>query len=117
MNMKINLQAISSKLIFGGVAAVLIPLIVVGYISFSKAQTALMKISKHQAHGIATDLARLTGNMIQAEMEKAHVLASQKEIRELSEAVDHSGVQANLSAQELSKLSETLKQMVDQIKV
>ena len=95
--MKINLQSISSKLIFGGVAAVMIPLIVVGYISFSKAQTALMEISKHQAHGIATDLARLTGNVIRAEMEKARVLANQKEILELSEAVDHSGVAANQS--------------------
>ncbi|WP_419660337.1 cache modulated methyl-accepting chemotaxis sensory transducer [Desulfosarcina variabilis str. Montpellier] len=95
--MKINLQSISSKLIFGGVAAVMIPLIVVGYISFSKAQTALMGISKQQAHGIATDLARLTRNVIQAEMEKARVLANQKEILELSEAVDHSGAQASKS--------------------
>ncbi len=95
--MKVNLRTIASKLIIGGVAAVLIPLIIVGYISFSKAQTALMALSKHQAQGIASDLARLTDSVVQAEIEKARVLASQKEIIKLSETVDHSSVQANKS--------------------
>ncbi|WP_319521283.1 methyl-accepting chemotaxis protein [uncultured Desulfosarcina sp.] len=93
--MKLNLHSISTKLILGGILAVLIPLIIVGYISFSKAATSLMALSKGQVQGIASDLARLTRSVIQAEMEKARVLASQKEIIALSEAVSHSGVQAN----------------------
>jgi methyl-accepting chemotaxis protein len=44
--MKINLQSISSKLIMGGLAAVLIPMVIVGYLSFSKAETALLTLSK-----------------------------------------------------------------------
>ncbi|BBO82936.1 methyl-accepting chemotaxis sensory transducer [Desulfosarcina ovata subsp. sediminis] len=97
MNMKINLQSISSKLIIGGLIAVVIPLIVVGYLSYSKSQVALMELSKHQAQSIASDLSRLTRNAIQAELEKTRLLASQKEIIKLSETVAHSGVQANIS--------------------
>ena len=93
--MKVNLRTIASKLIIGGVAAVLIPLIIVGYISFSKAQTALMNLSKHQAAGIASDLARLTRTVIQSEIDKAQAMANQKEIIELSEAVDNFGVDVN----------------------
>ena len=47
--MKINLQSISSKLILGGVTVVLIPLIIVGYLSFSKSETALQAVSMNQA--------------------------------------------------------------------
>ncbi len=95
--MKINLQSISSKLILGGLTAVLIPLIVVGFISFSKAKTALMDLSKHQTISISKDLANLTRTVVQAEMDKARVLASQKEIVDLSEAVNRSGIEANQS--------------------
>lgn len=93
--MKINLQSISSKLILGGMTAVLIPLIVVGYLSFSKAQTALMDLSKHQARGIASDLAQLTRNTLESEMSKAASMASQKRVIELAVAVKASGIEAS----------------------
>jgi len=92
--MKFNLQTIASKLIFGGVAAVLIPLAVVGYISFSKARTALLDVSKQQVQGIASDLARMTKNTLQAEMDKATTMASQKRIVTLAETVKRSGIGA-----------------------
>ena len=98
--MKINLQSISSKLILGGLAAVLIPLIVVGYLSFSKAQTALMNVSKVQAQGIASDLARMTFNTLESEMDKAATLATQKEIIDLSASVKTSGVESSGSQAE-----------------
>ena len=93
--MKINLQSISSKLIIGGVTAVLIPLIIVGYLSFSKARTALLDLSKHQARGIASDLARMTGNILESEMNKAASMASQKRVINLAESVKASGVEAS----------------------
>ncbi|MCB2145988.1 MAG: HAMP domain-containing protein, partial [Deltaproteobacteria bacterium] len=93
--MKLNLRSISSKLIVGGVAAVLIPLIVVGYLSYTKAETALLDLSKHQAQGIASDLARLTRTILESEINKAATMASQKQIIDLSEAVDNFGVEAN----------------------
>ncbi|WP_319406103.1 methyl-accepting chemotaxis protein [uncultured Desulfosarcina sp.] len=95
--MKLNLRSISSKLIVGGVTAVLIPLIIVGYLSFSKAKSALMDLSQHQAQGIASDLARLTRTIIESEMEKAAAVASQERIVNLSEAVDKTGVETNQS--------------------
>ena len=85
--MKLNLQSISTKLILGGILAVLIPLIVVGYISYSKAANSLMALSKDQVGGIASDLARLTRIAIEAEMTKAELLAEGKGVIELSEAV------------------------------
>ncbi|WP_319521282.1 methyl-accepting chemotaxis protein [uncultured Desulfosarcina sp.] len=93
--MKLNLQSISTKLILGGMLAVLIPLIVVGYISYSKAATSLMWLSKNQVEGIASDLARLTRIAIEAEMTKAELLAKERAVIEVSEAVAESGVAAN----------------------
>ena len=113
--MKFNLQSIASKLIIGGVAAVLIPLIAVGYISFTKANTALMDLSKHQATGIASDLARLTRHVIEAELEKARAMASQNEIVALATAVDQDGVAANgaLIGEVFADLSREFRNMGD----
>ena len=93
--MKINLRSISSKLILGGVAAVLLPLIVVGFISFSKAQTALLDLSKNQAQATAVDLAKMTHNILKGEMDMAAALASHKSIVEVAEAVGQFGIEAN----------------------
>ena len=93
--MKINLQSISSKLILGGLAAVLIPLAIVGYLSFSKAETALMNVSKAQAQGIASDLARMTYNTLESEIDKAAVLAAQKAIVDLATSVKTSGLESS----------------------
>ena len=93
--MKINLQSISAKLILGGIAVVLVSLSVVGYISFSKAETALRDLSMHQAQGIAADLARMTRSLLESEKDKAAVMANQKRIVQLSQAVGQSGVDAS----------------------
>ena len=57
---------------------VLIPLIIVGYISFSKSQTALLNLSKNQSIAIAADLARLTRKILESEMTKAASMAISK---------------------------------------
>ncbi len=113
--MKINLQSISSKLIFGGLAAVLIPLIIVGYISFSKARTAMLEMGEIQAVGIALDLASLTRTFIHGEMEKAQGLASQANIVALSEAVSRSGITTNASSLQsvFSDLSNQFRRLGD----
>ena len=90
-NMRLNLKSLSSKLIIGGVAAVLIPLAVVGTLSFSKAQSALYDISKEQAKGIASDLARLTYNGLKAELEFAEAMAGQKKVVDLLSMVAKMG--------------------------
>ncbi|BBO66827.1 methyl-accepting chemotaxis sensory transducer [Desulfosarcina alkanivorans] len=93
--MKINLQSISSKLILGGVTVVLIPLIIVGYLSFSKSETALQAVSMNQAQGIASDLARLTQNILESEKNTAAAMAGQKQIMDLAESVHVSGLEVS----------------------
>ena len=93
--MKINLQTISSKLVLGGVTAVLVPLVIVGYLSFSKAKTALMDLSKDQARGIASDLARTTHMILEDEIDKASSMASQKSIIDLSVLVKNNGIESS----------------------
>jgi methyl-accepting chemotaxis protein len=91
--MKINWRSISSKLIAGGLTLVLIPVFVVGYMSYQKARGALMHQSKVQAQGIASDLARLANHILESEMSKAASMATQKRIRDLAEAVSAGGIE------------------------
>mgnify|MGYP001217470515 CR=1 FL=1 len=93
--MKINWKSISSKLIAGGLILVLIPVFLIGYISYQKARGALMKQSKEQAQGIASDLARLTTNILESEMSKVASMANQKRIRDMAESVAKNGLQAS----------------------
>lgn len=92
--MKMNLKSISAKLIIGGLAAVMIPLIIVGYLSYSKAENALQNLSMHQARDIASDLARLTRNILDNEMSLIGVMSAEKNIRALALAVKASGPEA-----------------------
>ncbi|BBO91660.1 methyl-accepting chemotaxis protein [Desulfosarcina ovata] len=92
--MKMNLHSIASRLIIGGLSAVLIPLIIVGYLSFSKSHSALSDLAAEQVQGVTSDLARMTENTLQAEMDKTTTMASQKRIIALAETVKQSGVEA-----------------------
>ena len=93
--MKLNLHSISSKLLIGGVTAVLVPLIVVSYLSYSKSQSALLKLSETQAQGIASDLARMTRNTLEYEMETAESMATQKRVIETAASVMAYGIDAS----------------------
>ncbi|MFO7715393.1 methyl-accepting chemotaxis protein [Desulfosarcina sp.] len=114
--MKFNLQSISAKLILGGVTAVVVPLIIVGYLSFSKAQTALQDLSMNQAQGIASDLARLTRNILDSEKGKAASMASQKRVRDLALSVKESGLDASTDGVEdaFKALKRQFESMGDQ---
>lgn len=105
--MKVNLQSISSKLIMGGLAAVLIPMVIVGYLSFSKAETALLTLSEEQAQGIASDLARMTRNILETEKDKVAAMATQKPIVDLVASVKASGIEA--SSQQAEAVFKSLK--------
>lgn len=93
--MKLNLKSIASKLIIGGVAAVVIPLAVVGYLSYSKAETALHNLAAHQAEGIASDLARLTNTILESEKSRAGALSAEKTIQTLALSVKMSSLEAS----------------------
>ena len=111
--MKINLQSISSKLIIGGLATVLIPMIIVGYLSFSKAESALLDLSKTQAQGIASDLARMTNNILESEKDKAATIAAQRAIVDLAETVKASGIKA--SGKQIGELFKSLKRQYSKL--
>ncbi len=89
--MEINLRSISSKLIIGGVCAVLLPLMVVGFLSFSKARVAMQDLSRQQAQGVAADLAKQTAMGIKSEIALAQVIAGQKMIVNLLLTIDKLG--------------------------
>jgi len=89
---RINIKSISFKLMAGGVCAALMPLIIVGYISFTKSQGALIDLAAQQAQGVAQDLARLTKTTLDSEMNKAATLAAQRRIVELAVSVEQNGL-------------------------
>ncbi len=95
--MRINLHSIASRLIFVGVCAVLIPLIIVGMTSYTKAISAFMETCKTQAVGTAMDLARLTRISIEDSMVKAKLIANQNQVVELAEFVADYGNDASHS--------------------
>jgi methyl-accepting chemotaxis protein len=95
--MRFNLKSISSRLILGGVISILISVSSVGYLAYSKAEDALDHISMNQARDIAADLARLTGTILQGELNKAAAMSSQKRIVESATAVAANGVPASQS--------------------
>ena len=59
----INFKSISPKLILGGIVSVLVPMIIVGHLSYSKSETALVDLSYKQAEGIAEDLSQLSEDL------------------------------------------------------
>ena len=89
--MRINLKSISSKLIIGGVCAVVLPLMVVGFLSFSKARVAMQDLSRQQAEGVAADLAKQTAMGIKSEIALAQVISGQKMIVNLLLTIDKLG--------------------------
>lgn len=88
--MKINLKSISAKLILGGIVSVLVPMIIVGYLSYSKSENALVDLSYQQAEAIAEDLAQLTANILNGEMTMVASMAAQKRVVEMAQSVSES---------------------------
>ncbi len=69
-------RSIKFKLLAGGIALVILPLIIVGTLSVSKSSNALLQLSKTQAEGIAADLARLTDNILKKELQVAKTFST-----------------------------------------
>ena len=111
-----KLKTIASKLIVGGVIAVVIPLVIVGYLSFSKSHTALLGMSKNEVQGIASDLARMTRSILEMEMDRAKSIAVQQVIVDAATAVKTSGIEASkkLSDQAFRSLKRQFSVMGDQ---
>jgi methyl-accepting chemotaxis protein len=75
-----KVQSIGFKLIVGGILVVLIPLVIVGGISMTKASKALTTLSKNQASEVASDLARMTKHILSADITLAKTLAAKHQV-------------------------------------
>ncbi|MDY0361186.1 MAG: methyl-accepting chemotaxis protein [Desulforegulaceae bacterium] len=71
-------DSLGFKLMFGGMVIVLLPIIILGYISMAKSSSAITEISKAQVKGIAEDLASMTKNAVESEMVAASILGDKK---------------------------------------
>ena len=76
MEQIMKFRSIKFKLLAGGIALVILPLIIVGTLSVSKSSNALLQLSKTQAEGIAADLARLTDNILKKELQVAKTFST-----------------------------------------
>ena len=75
-------RTLGFKLVAGGIAAVLIPLLVVGLFAVNKASNALSEASKSQAQNIATDLAEAVNLVLEEQLQTAASLAAIHSFRE-----------------------------------
>jgi len=79
-------RTLGFKLVVGGIAAVLIPLLVVGLFAVEKASTSLTEASKSQALNIATDLAAAINLVLAEQVKKVESLAAIDAFRQAAAA-------------------------------
>ena len=102
-----KLTSIKFRLITGGITLVLLPLLVMGFLSISKSSTALSNLSKKQAETTASDLAGLADNILQEETKLAEVLAADQMIIDVVSTVNKNGTQE--AAEQISTLFQNLQ--------
>lgn len=86
-----KMTSIRFKLTAGGVALVLLPLIIAGLISISKSATALLQLGKDGAQNTAADLARLADNILEEEQKLAEVYATDQKIINVADHINGGG--------------------------
>ncbi|WP_321495986.1 methyl-accepting chemotaxis protein [uncultured Desulfobacter sp.] len=77
-------MTLKAKLIVGGVAAAILPLVVVGLFSITKSSTALVGIARGQAALTAKNLATMVDLAMRLEVEKAETMAAETSIEDLA---------------------------------
>ncbi len=101
-----KITSIKFRLITGGITLVLLPLLVIGYLSISKSSTALSNLSKKQAENIASDLSRLADNFLIEEMKLTEVIAADHQVVDVLSTVKQAGV--NGSTDQINELYKNL---------
>ncbi len=87
-------NTIKSKLLAGGTALIILPMIITGYLSYSKSYSAFLNQSMQTAEGTARDLAETTNKAISGDVYLASAMASQKLIVDIAAAVNEKGADA-----------------------
>jgi len=102
-----NVRSINFKLIVGGCLAVLIPLVIVGYIATRKSSDALERISETNIHAAADDMSALITKILDEEKKLAAAFALDDLVRTVGEAVDNSSIDG--AADEVQRLRKEMK--------
>jgi methyl-accepting chemotaxis protein len=107
--MKVNVHSISFRLIAGGILAVLIPLLVVAWLSSSKASDALAVIAKDRAAQIAQRLADMVETVLEEEVKTVRALAANGLLRQAL-AAQADGEEVDLAAvdREMAQIARSL---------
>jgi len=102
-------KSLSFKLIVGGTAIVLLPLLAIGFLSINKASTALEEAAKHESKTVAEDLSNMTVMFLNEELRIAKELAERAITVSAATGVMEKG--ADNASAELGVLSSALKTM------
>ncbi len=102
-----------SKLIIGGVLAVLIPLTVVGLFAINKSSSALLVLAKGQSELLAQTLAITADMFVDQEIILAEAIAADPMVKRAADAVYSSGVSG--STTELAALDDLLGRIYGKI--
>lgn len=87
-----NTKSIGFRLIAGGCIAVILPLLVVGYLSTNKASRALEHLATANARSGAEDLATLVEHILSEEKKIVLALASDSLVRSVAQKVKDNGI-------------------------
>ena len=108
-----KITSIKFKLIAGGITLVLLPLVVVSYLSTSASFTALTDLAKDQVKNIAEDLAGLADNALTQEINQVDGISTDPRIINVLSLVKQGGINgATEKTNELNQgLSKTFAKM------
>lgn len=104
---KLNPRSISFRLISGGCLAVILPLLVVGYIAVTKTSDSLEETAKHASLGQAIGLSSLIESNLVLQARIAAAVATDPEIVQVTAAVLEKGVDG--ATEEIARLRNDMK--------
>ena len=111
--MKIGKMSLGARLVVGGVALVLIPLLFVSFFSVRRASDAMENMSKQQAVSQARGLAGMVQLVLQEELKLADELSVGNTTIDVATKVDAEGIAK--CAEDIDKLERKLAQAMKQI--
>ena len=106
-------RTLGFKLITGGILVVLIPLIVVGLFSVTKASKSLEDLSRQQAGHIAGNLSDMVQLVLAEELKLVKELAVANDSINAASGISRSGIQSAVS--EIDKVSRNFSKVMSQI--
>jgi methyl-accepting chemotaxis protein len=108
-----NRHSIGFRLFFGGCLAVIVPLVIVGFMSTYKASNALEQQAMVTIQSGATDIAGLVDAILGEEKKVATAYAANSFVREVGALVKEQGVES--VADQVQKLRRVMKEMYQQL--